>query len=535
MQIIVDFINSAEESDIILYLQSNNCTVIKTFSLLDKCYLVVSDILPPKTAIVESVVEDSVGIVNLLATSEIITSNNDEWWKLASFTKPNFSGGSQSFNRNGSQATVYIVDSGIKIVHPDFIDANITNLFSFNGNFVDTNGHGTALASVIAGKICGVTSANIKSVKIFQSGVTTLQSDILSALNAIIQDRIDNPAGYPVVNMSWAIPKNSLIETKIQLMIDAGLTVVCAAGNSGIAIENVTPASMDTVVTVGAYGPNFKPCNFSNYTSAISNTPSEVNSGALDVWAPGANIYVALLDNTFGHVSGTSVSSAIHSASMAFNSDSLMLEGGDYPLVVSLEHVLHPSTGKQGLLVLEGVYTDSVNLVTVLRETNMTSENTVYSSIASSVDIVTYSGVYLIKNIVPTYTGATLNLTSQLPDGLTYFNGWISGTVGNIADMNSSILSLSGIFTNSAGISKPITIRIAILPSGQDISNLPADDPAIAITLLACGAIAGPGANFHCGGTGCPNTWICHDACGVTKAPSPAGLQCECDPTIQCQ
>lgn len=343
MRFIIDFKNTASDQQVQDYLAAIGATVVKTFNKFEKIYVVESTQTPPAASIVEHCVNDDIDTINLhdftvtfdasigrnTLTGDVLNIDvtaDENWWKTYSLERVDFNSAINTIDRKGDNCTVYVLDSGIKTSHPDFVGANVTNLWSFTddaGIDNDTNGHGTAIASVICGRSCGITNATVKGVKIFQSGVPTKQSDLIAALDSIYADHVAGGLADvgSVVNCSWTIDRNLLIESKIQQMIDAGILFVCAAGNSGMAIENVTPAAMGAVLTVGAYNSDFKPCSFSNYTgtSAISLTPGDVNSGALDGWAPGENIRAATLTDGYASVAGTSIAAGIHSAVVAYN------------------------------------------------------------------------------------------------------------------------------------------------------------------------------------------------------------------------
>jgi hypothetical protein len=185
-------------------------------------------------------------------------------------------------------------------------------------DYSDPHGHGTAIASVISGATCGLAASPLKIVKIFRSDRGTYLSEFLDALNTVL-NHID-PGKLAVVNCSWSIPRNEFIDHKFRKMLDRGILVVAAAGNSGVAIEDVTPASMQDVLAVGSYGPDLVPSDFSNYqgTSEISYTDSSVNSGAVNVWAPGEKIWAAKKDGGLGYTAGTSMSAAIASMIVSY-------------------------------------------------------------------------------------------------------------------------------------------------------------------------------------------------------------------------
>jgi subtilisin family serine protease len=341
MKFLIDFKDNSSDADISAYLQSFSATVEKTFNKFTKTYLIESPVTPPTSSIVDIVINDDTETVSLLNTTVYLdqnfgslvtngtiplinldTSDENNWWKLYSFLRPELDVATYSLNRRGNGNIVYVLDSGCNVNHAEFNGSTVTNLWSFNNDFTDTNGHGTAISAVIAGQTCGMTDAAVKNVKIFHDGVSTKQSDLVSALDVIYNDFINTTIpGYFIVNASWAIPKNTFIESKIRAMIDVGIIFVAAAGNNGVPIENVTPASMLDVLTVGSYNKDLMPSNFSNYSggSDISYTTGETNYGALDGWAPGEEIRIPTLNGAYGLAAGTSMSAAIQSAALAYN------------------------------------------------------------------------------------------------------------------------------------------------------------------------------------------------------------------------
>ena len=335
MKYLIDFKNTALDSDIQSYLQTNNCTVLKEWDNFDKVFLVESASIPAVDDIIERISEESNVVISPL---DVITADpyyathsnpalnltvnvNDtkDWWKNYSYVSTEFNNPTLTINRLGQDVNVYVMDSGLESNHPEFVDSKITNVFSVTGEFGDKNGHGTAIASVIVGKTCGITDANLKVVKIFDPTHSTLEHELLDALDAIINDHEDYT--FSVLNCSWTIPKNEWVEHKLRILEDEGIFVLAAAGNNGTSIEDVTPASMIDVITVGAYNQSLEPCDFSNYTgtSAISVTGDIVNHGELDGWAPGEQIYAARLEGKYGYVAGTSIATGIASAILASN------------------------------------------------------------------------------------------------------------------------------------------------------------------------------------------------------------------------
>ena len=535
MQYIIDFKNDTSIDLINAYLKKNHCTIVTVFSTMEQTYLVTSNAVPPKSDIVEHVIDNEANPINLLGdftTVEFETADEENWWKLASFTKPNLDASTQSYERRGDAATIYLMDSGVKLDHDEFISAKVSNLFSFNNDMNDYAGHGTALASVMVGNTTGVAEANVKSVKIFQAGVATLQSDILAALNAIIDDFMLNPKQVAIVNMSWGIPKNTFLESKIQVMIDAGITVVAAAGNSGVAIEDVTPASMADVMTVGAYDHDFLPCNFSNYTGDLSTTPNVVNMGALDVWAPGANIKAAGLHTNYITASGTSFAAAIYSAAVAYNAHTYILEDGNAAVKFKGHSTLTTlSTGRTGLLHLSGPYAASVNAIATFRG-EYYGDNDLKYNLSSKFTSHAYSGKPMAKLAAPFFVIKDFVIKKPLPDGVTMNNGWLVGTIGTLQDTESFMWTSDVTYTTHDGMQRDAVMTIGVIPSGIPKEEIPTDDPALKISLFYCSELYNAGnQTYYCDGS-CLEHY-CHDVCAGGSSKQPGVILCECN-IVEC-
>lgn len=211
-----------------------------------------------------------------------------------------------------STSEVYVVDSGVDWTHPEF--ANIVHddfwKASSVSDFTDNLGHGTAVSSCVAGVNVGIArNVKIRSVKIADTETfNTSMLDYNNAIAAILQEVENNPAITRVVNCSWAMAKNTFLESRIQALLDAGVTVVAAAGNTGTDISLLSPAGMTGVLTVGSIDQYDIPSGFNDI--APTDTGLTTNYGAeLNIFAPGENVVVAQ-NGTGGYtqISGTSMS-----------------------------------------------------------------------------------------------------------------------------------------------------------------------------------------------------------------------------------
>jgi hypothetical protein len=157
-----------------------------------------------------------------------------------------------------SQRTVEVIicDSGIMKTHEELVNAKIDDLYclpELNGDFGDDTGHGTALASIIVGKTLGVNpNAVVKNVRISSSERMATLGELGDAFDAIYDHHISTPDVQKILNLSWFIPRDEFIDHKIKRLIDAGMIVFAAAGNTALCIDDITPAGTDGVQTIAA-------------------------------------------------------------------------------------------------------------------------------------------------------------------------------------------------------------------------------------------------------------------------------------------
>lgn len=518
---LIDFKDDASDEAIQEYLISYHCTVIGTFDKLNKVYHVEANTEPPSfESIVELVQNDETTLIKLLEvvpytvyptveeTANLVHDDQKNWWKIYSYNQIDLSENTSVVPIFGAGTNIYLVDSGIDASHPEFTGKDVSLLYSMvPGDFDDYTGHGTALASTMIGNTCGISNASLKVVKIFSNDPETnptKQSDLLYAFDAILQDAVLSTNLISVVNLSWCIPKNEYVEDKIKHLLKAGIIVVTAAGNSGVPIEQVTPASMPEVITVGSYDENFIPCDFSDYTdpTSLSLTQNAVNTGALDIWAPGSKIYIARcskLGGGYEFSGGTSISSAIQAASIAYNSaqniiglESLTMHRDmqGYP---DLSWSLTP--GRTGILDLsDPKYSSSINKIctfvnreTVDKSFNYYTEKNYNTLKAIRKMIVNFNDrkeMPIGNSLVSKY-----EIKTQLPDWVRLEGGFLVA-----APVNEPSNGATGIETVEIAYTlypedttvEPIDsiMMVVVLGSEFDHTALPADDPILELTAL---------------------------------------------------
>ena len=539
MRYILDFQDHLSQANIDSYTGNiPGMVLLRKFHGFGNIFVAECAVAPTPDDILQSAVLDEDGGIKLLGLDLILSPgpskevsfdiNDDKnWWKVAALNTVDFDVSNYTHTSRGESSTVYILDSGIELTHPEFVDADISLLHSYTGEFVDRRGHGTAIASLISGKTCGLTQAKLKIIKIFEKGVPTYQSDLLGALDAVLVDYIANGKKPSVVNLSWGIAKNIYLNSKIEQMIAQGLYVIAAAGNSGMPIGDVTPASIPSVLTVGSFGQDLAPSDFSNYTggSGIAYTDDITNTGALDGWAPGEMIWTASLAGGYNYSAGTSMSAAIAAGSLAYNFAKYVDDNGDAPAeftnyvdnVIFLQKIQkytrlgessytptpfwHSAISKPDLLDLsDPKYSNSVNkIVTYDARPN---------NLLPTQRIAAIGGETTYKILVSRYTVERVVTTQDIPNFITIDNrGLVKVVAPDITTILERLAPIDFTLYLRDGSVISLTLNVFLTQAGIDKDNIeefvPAGDPLIdTFKFYACSS--GSGCSPDCFHAGCP-------------------------------
>jgi subtilisin family serine protease len=198
---------------------------------------------------------------------------------------------------NGENILVAVIDSGIDANHPD-LAGSIAESFDTLPTPVAPHQHGTAIAGLVAahGKLMGsAPDAKILAIRTFDpkdAGADGTTFNILKGIDWAAAH------GARVINMSFAGPSDPAIHRSLEAAHKKGIVLVAAAGNAGAKSPPLYPAADPNVIAVSA-------------TDADDKLFEQSNRGRhIALAAPGAQILVAIPDNSYEVSSGTSYSAA---------------------------------------------------------------------------------------------------------------------------------------------------------------------------------------------------------------------------------
>jgi subtilisin family serine protease len=208
----------------------------------------------------------------------------------------------------GTNVTIAVIDSGIDAKHPELANS-IAESFDALGSKQGPHVHGTGIAGAIVAhaRLMGsAPAARILAIRAFGASPNGAESTSFVILKAL-----DYAAahGAQIVNMSFAGPKDALIERGIAATAARGIVMVAASGNAGAKSPPLYPAANTNVIAVSATDAQDK-------LFAASN-----RGGNIAVAAPGVDIFLPAPDEKYQMTSGTSFSAAYVSGLIA-----LMLE-----------------------------------------------------------------------------------------------------------------------------------------------------------------------------------------------------------------
>ena len=204
-------------------------------------------------------------------------------------------------------APIGLIDTDIDAGHPALSAANVQYRDFTPPGQPRPSAHGTSVLSILVGEAPGyrglVPGAAVLAGAVFFNGpdgreiATT--SSLVRALDWMTVNRV------PVVNMSLAGPRNTILATAIDRAFDTGTVVVAAVGNRGPAARPLYPAAYERVIAVTAV-------NGSRRVYRLANRGAHV-----DFAAPGVDVLHADREAGYRSSSGTSLAAPFVTAVIA--------------------------------------------------------------------------------------------------------------------------------------------------------------------------------------------------------------------------
>jgi serine protease AprX len=218
----------------------------------------------------------------------------------------------------GHGVDVALIDSGVVPVNGLTVSGKVVNGpdLSFESQsdtlrYLDTYGHGTHMAGIIAGhgdsaqapfadhdRFAGVApEARLVSVKVADSSGATDVSQVIAAIDWVVQHRNSNGMNIRVLNLSFGTDGlQSYVDDPLAFATEvawrSGIVVVVAGGNAGANVLS-NPASDPFVIAVGADDPRGTPETSDDTIPSWSSRGDGVRNP--DLVAPGKSI-VSLRD-----------------------------------------------------------------------------------------------------------------------------------------------------------------------------------------------------------------------------------------------
>ena len=147
------------------------------------------------------------------------------------------------------QTLVAVIDTGISDVTNDdvFKDRIIEGTSVISDSYVDDNGHGTAMAKIIAEDTAEKTDVMILPIKALdENGKGTVLSIALAIKYA-------KEHGADVINLSLSgVGQSNVLTNAINDCYNNNITVVTAAGNDNADAKDYIPGNVDTAINVAA-------------------------------------------------------------------------------------------------------------------------------------------------------------------------------------------------------------------------------------------------------------------------------------------
>lgn len=202
----------------------------------------------------------------------------------------------------GRGVKVAVLDSGVDRTHSNLAGVAMEEI-DLVGSGDSSKGHGTAVASIIAGNEGGqlglAPAVSLLSIRVLNGAG---EGDSFTVAEGIVQ-AVDR--GAKVINLSLGgTGESKVLKNAVDYAESQGVLVVAAVGNEG-AGEVSYPAKFDHVIGVTSVDANGRQSSFANYGEGV------------DIAAPGVGVFAAWEDEGLVAFSGTSTATAFISGALA--------------------------------------------------------------------------------------------------------------------------------------------------------------------------------------------------------------------------
>ncbi len=197
----------------------------------------------------------------------------------------------------GRNVQIAVIDSEIDARHPDLAGV-ISEQYDTTGTPSNPHVHGTGMAGAIAShrRLLGIApGVRILAIKAFDETASSAEAtsfQILKALDYAIAKNVR------VINMSFAGPRDLMMERTLKIAYDKGIVLIAAAGNAGPKSAPLYPGADPSVIAVTATDYADKPFAMANRGKYIA------------LAAPGVDVLVPAPNGGYQLTTGTSVAAA---------------------------------------------------------------------------------------------------------------------------------------------------------------------------------------------------------------------------------
>ncbi|KAK4205530.1 putative peptidase [Triangularia verruculosa] len=289
-------------------LPSGGCQKCVSYYCFWFCSYLLTPSSPPRQ--VEYIEQDATVQAYDLITQGPSPSGDAVPWGLARIAHRSPRQSTYVYDSSAGEGTCsYIIDTGIFVNHTD-----LSPRAQWLANFIDTdntdgNGHGTHVAGTIGGTRFGVAKkTSLYAVKVLRASGSGTLAAVIAGIDFVASDhRTRNCPNGAVANLSLGASRSTAVNAAAAAAVGAGVFLSVAAGNSADDSFFYSPASEETVCTVGATDEGDARAWFSNYGSLV------------DVFAPGVAVESAWIGgggDATNTISGTSMA-APHVAGLA--------------------------------------------------------------------------------------------------------------------------------------------------------------------------------------------------------------------------